>query len=211
MTTLAALVAEIEDDLARSDVNTQIRSAITSAINHYQQERFFFSETRSASFDTVADQSAYTPEDDEDLQPFLDLDAVFLADSDDNRFELSPADPTELHWLLGDGASTGRPYCYAYYNQDFVLYPIPDDVYTITPMGHVEIRAPISDDEADNPWMTKAYELIRCRAEAYLFLHVIKDTNQASMAGAGEGQALSALRSKTTRKLRSGGIVPTSF
>ena len=211
MTTLGALKGEIADDLARDDLSTQIASAITSAIFHYQQERFFFNETRTATFATVSGQSRYSSSDDTDIPLFLEMDAFWLDDAS-SQYELSVGDPEELDFLIGldDGAS-GRPHSYARFGDGFILYPEPDAVYTARPMGHIEIAAPASDSEANNPWMTKAYELIRCRAKAYLFLHVIKDANQAMGAGAGEGQALSALRSKTNRKNATGHIRPTLF
>ena len=59
--------------------------------------------------------------------------------------------------------------------------------------------------------MTEAYELLRCRAKKYLFAHVIGNLEGAAVMGEAEQQALSALRAKSSRKLATGRIVPTSF
>jgi hypothetical protein len=66
---------------------------------------------------------------------------VFLDDNNGSVFELTQDDPANLVYLIGNGAASGRPYCYAYYASTFLLYPIPDAVYTIVPMGHIEVRA----------------------------------------------------------------------
>lgn len=45
---------------ASSDIQSEIQSAIKSAIAHYERERFYFSELRSETFSTVANQEFYT-------------------------------------------------------------------------------------------------------------------------------------------------------
>ena len=56
MTILSVMQARIADDLARPDITNQIADAINDAIAHYQSTRFYFTETRTASFSTVAGQ-----------------------------------------------------------------------------------------------------------------------------------------------------------
>lgn len=209
--TLGGLKATIADDLARDDLTTQIADAIDTAITKRKVTRYYFNETRTATFVTVADQSNYASADDADIPLFLELDGVFLTDSDGNVYPLDQADILELQWLLGNGAATGRPYCYAYYNSAFVLYPIPDDVYTITPVGHIEVATPASDSEAGNAWMTEAFEMLRSDAKAYLYAHVIKDKEQASIADAVSGSARAVLNSATNRRVATGNIERTSF
>lgn len=214
MSTLAVLKAEIADDLARSDLTTQIANAITAAIEHYKTERFFFNESYSASFSTVSTQSAYSSADDGDIPLFLEVDGVMLTDSGGTRYELSRADILDMLIMLGDGAASGMPSSYVRYNDGFLLYPIPDAVYTVTPVGHVQLAAPASDSEADNPWVVrgKGYELIRCRAKAYLYTHVIKNLTQAQTMVVAERDALEQLRSKTSRKSGFTGVIrPTQF
>lgn len=211
MTLLSTLKAEIADDLARSDLTTRIAAAINAAIDHYQEERFFFNETRAATFATVAAQSRYTSSDDADIPLFLELDDFFIEDST-NSYDLGePSDPAELEFLLGQAPGSARPFMYARLDDGFILYPPPDIVYTVRPIGHIEVAAPATDSEADNPWMTKAYQLIRCRAEGYLYRHVIKSPQKADIAAASEASALQALRGKTSRKRATGRIKPTLF
>ena len=210
--TLTDLKATIADDLARPDLATQIAAAITEAITHYATTRFYFNETRTTTFDTVAAQSTYDVDDDANIPLWLEIDQMYVTDSGGSVFPLGQqSDIVDLQWLLGNGAASGRPHSWAYYDQSFVFYPIPDDVYTITPIGHIEIAEPASDSEASNKWMTEAYELIRCRAKAYLFAHVIHQAEEAGLAQQAEQQALDRLLSKTARKTGVGRIYSSEF
>lgn len=211
MTTLTALKAQIATDLRRSDLTTEIAAAITEAINHYQPERFYFNETRSATFVTVADQSRYSSSDDADIPKFVTIDDIFLTDSSSSVHLLGEEDPLELEMLLDASASSGRPYCYSYWDQTFALYPIPDAVYTIRPLGVINKDAPASDGEANNVWMTEAYELIRAAAKVYLGTHTIVNLDLASRARGAEVRALNKLKAETSRKTGTGRIIPTSF
>ncbi len=209
--TLAGLKAQIADDLARSDLSTQIGDAIENAIKQRKVRRFYFNETRSTTFATVANQSEYASSDDTDIPLFLEIDQVFVTDSGGSVFPIEQEDVAELTWLLGNGAATGRPHCYGYYDRKFVLYPIPDDVYTITPMGHIEVAAPASDAEANNVWMTEAFEMLRSDAKAYLYAHTIKDSEQASVSVDAATGAKNTLMSATNRRVATGNIERTNF
>ncbi len=59
--------------------------------------------------------------------------------------------------------------------------------------------------------MTKAYELIRCRAKAYIFAHVIHQPDEANLARGAEQDALDNLRAKTSRKSGAGMITYSEF
>src|SRR6188768_957361 len=113
--TLGGLKAQIADDLARSDLTQQIEDAIYNAIMQRKVKRFYFNETRTATFVTVAAQSEYASSDDADIPLFLELDEVFVTDSSGSVVPIEPEDPARLTWLLGNGAASGRPYCYAYF------------------------------------------------------------------------------------------------
>lgn len=63
MTTLAALKAEIADDLDRPDLATAIASEINKAIGFHQNSRFYFNETRDCVIATVDGQRIYSSED----------------------------------------------------------------------------------------------------------------------------------------------------
>ena len=141
-----------------------------------------------------------------------ELDAVFCTDGNGQQWALDQGRPEDLQALIGDaGAMTGQPYSYARFNDGFLIYPIPDGVYTILPMGHMEVDAPATDGETGNPWMNKAFELIRCRAKAMLYTHVLMDATQAQIMSGAEDAAREALRRATSMKSGTGRIVPTQF
>ena len=211
MTTKTVLKARIADDIARSDLTTQIGEAIDDAITHYKSRRFYFTETRSATFATVAAQSTYSSSDDADVPLFIKLDGVSLVDSSSLAHRLERYDPERIEFLLDSSAPSGRPYAYAYFDQSFRLYPIPDAVYTVRPFGHIERAGPATDGEASNVWMVNAFELIRCRAKAYLYTHVIRQMDKAALMQEAEGQALSALTTKTTKQTALGRIEASDF
>lgn len=211
MTTLTVLKARIADDLDRTDISSQIASAITDAIEHYKNDRLFFNETRSSTFVTVAAQSRYTVADDTDIPLWFDLDAVFMTDST-REIDMAQYDPVQMEYLLGQTSpGSGLPYAYAYFDSSFWFYPVPDDVYTVRPMGAIEKAAPASDGETGNVWMTEAFELIRCRAKVYLAAHVINDPNLAMIMTQAEQSALERLQRKTSKRIATGRIEPTAW
>lgn len=210
MTTLAALKATIADDLDRSDLTARIANEITNAINHYRKTRFFFNEARTVTFTTVASQDTYTSADEVSIPLIFDFDVVTITVDDDAR-ELRPMSHAEIELLNDASASEGEPVAYAYFNQAFRLYPIPDDAWVVRIVGGIKTAAPATDVETDNVWMTEAYELIRCRAKKYLAMHVLRDTELASVMNEAERLALEALYAETSRKKATGQIQATTF
>lgn len=212
MSTLAILKARIADDILRADIPTQIGNEINSAIAFYQEERFFFAENRTRTFSTVIGQAAYSSADDADIPLMRKIDVVFCTDVGGRQWVLDPDTAPALQALIGDaGALQGEPSSYARFDDGFLIYPIPRAVYTILPMGHMEVAAPATDNETDNPWMTKAFELIRCRAKAMLYTHVLRDQVQAQLMSAAEDAAREALRRATSTKSDAGRVTPTQF
>lgn len=217
MSTLGTLKSTIADDLNRGDLTSQIASAITAAIEHYQIDPLFIAETRDSTFATVAAQSRYTSSDDADIALWVRLDAVFLEDSGGTRYRLTRNDPVDMEARLDVSASSSRPSDWTYYQRSFWLYPVPDAVYTVRPMGTIKKAAPASDGESDNVWMTTAYQLIRFRAEWDLNSNMIKDAEEAGRLGGYDGtqglvaMAYDRLKRETSMKTASGIISPTVF
>ena len=213
MTLLSTLKARISDDLARSDLTTQIANSIEDAIEFSRTKRFFWNETRSATFVTVASQAVYSSADDADIPLFFDIDDVFLVDSSSQNHRLTKADPQDLEYLSDTGGTTSQPTRWAWFDRSIRLYPIPDAVYTIRPVGGIERASPASDSEADNVWMAtgESFELLRCRAKMYLYLHVINAPEKAALMQEAEQQALRAARAAGSRRMGLGRLKPTQF
>jgi hypothetical protein len=212
MTTRGALKTEILDDIDRSGDGTRVLAAISSAIKFYQPKRFWFNESRSVTFSTVDGTDTYDfASDGEITTEFYKIDAALVLEGTQQHC-LTPIDYLDLELLIDSSSPTeGRPYRYAYINRALRLYPVPDAVYTIRLTGHIKAAEPAADDTADNVWFTEAYELIRCRAKAYLYAHVYEDTERAAIMRAAETEAYNALRDATGSKIGTGHIIPTQF
>lgn len=213
MTTRTALKATIMDDMKRTSTadGTRVLNEISAAIKLYQPKRFYFNESRSVTFNTVASTDTYafgtglaiTTE-------FYTLDGVFVVESGREHC-VQPRNYLDLETLIDTTPTEGRPTSYAYINRAIRFYPVPDAVYSVRLTGHIKAAEPASDGETDNPWMTEAYELIRCHAKLSLALHVFKDEALAARMGAALPIALKALRSATTDRVGTGRIIPTEF
>lgn len=210
MTTLATLKADIADDFARSDLTSSIAEAITRAIEYYQPVRFWFNETRGETWNTVAGQSRYSSVDAPAIPKFVTLDAMFITVAGQKR-QLCYVTPEEFELQDDNSASQGEPYCYTYYDITFGLYPVPGDVYTVRPIGHILRDVPASDGETNNVWMTHAYQLIRSRASADVWARKIRNTDMAVLNSQAETNELDRLMSETSRRIATGRIQATTF
>jgi hypothetical protein len=203
MTTLAVMKSRIADELARTDLTSQIALAITDAIAAYTGERWWFNESRTTvSFSTVDGQEFYTSSDDADIANIRRMDYCVLYVGNDVR-RLEYRCPEDMECLSVNGTQEGTPWSYGWFDNKIRLYPVPDAVYTIRIAAHVKVAAPASDSEASNPWMTDAERLIRSRAKLELAIHVLKDDDTAARMSEAVREAWSDLKS-TTNMLFSG-------
>ena len=209
MTILSVMQARIADDLARPDLGNQITAAINDAITHYQSTRFYFTETRTATFQTVAGQAFYTATDDPDIPLMYEFDDVQIT-MPGWAYSLDRDDATVLEQLIAATASRGQPYSWAWADQGIILYPIPNSVWTIRMLGGIKKAAP-TDDTAGNVWMTEGFELIRSHAEGLLFMHTIKDPEQAQAAFGLAEMTKSRLERETSSKRATGVVTSTQF
>jgi len=209
MTTLATLKAEVADDLSRSDLTTAIAEAITEAIEYYQPEPFWFTDSRDATFATVADTKEYTSTEDTDIGQFYRLDDVFLEDGT-NIYELREIAIST--WQdYQDVAASARPYSFARFQESYFLYPTPAAVYTVRLIGHRKIAAPASDVEADNVWMTNGYQLIRARAVKNVYGKKLRDYEDAAIWQSEEDRQLNRLFVEGSKRTSTGVIRATAF
>ena len=208
MTTLAIMLAEIQADTERTSTSdvTAMRSKIVAAIRQYQPKRFWFNESRSVTFNTVAStvEYSFTTIGTE----FYQIDGAFLTDGSD-VIEVERVNYTEIE--NATASTSTAPYAYAYVAKTLRLYPSPDAIYPVRLTGHIKIAAPAADGEADNIWMTEAYDLIMCRAKAELYAHRWEDAANAQIMRAAEGDALRRLLSATDGKVSLGHLEATDF
>jgi len=212
MTTLSTMKTRIADELARTDLTSQIGYAISDAISAYDTERWFFSENRDTTFSTVADQEFYTSSDAAGFSNLIAIDYVSLTVAD-TPYILLERPPAELEWASTNSTSTGQPSWFNWYNESLRLYPIPDGVWTGRVVGAFKPSAPATDDETSNPWMTYAERLIRSRAKLELAVHVLFDRELAADMSAASDEAWSQLKDHTNMQTQQGRglITPMAF
>lgn len=215
MTTLAIMKTRIANELARDDLTTEIADAITTAISHYQYKRWWFNEDTDVTSATVVDGEYVSSP-----APFFDIDAVRCTDGV-TTWDVYDASWYDLEARSNVASEPGRPIYRAEYQDQFRLWPIPDAIYTLTWSGIID-RAPASDAETANPWMTKAEALIRARAKAVVMNDVVKhpmwaqEKAQLAMTGSDclalmEQSALAALNRHNTRKTTTGRIRASNY
>lgn len=210
MTTLSVMKARIATEIRRP-LTSDIASAITTAIEAYQEETFFFNEFRM-EFAAVASQEFYDEDDDADIGNLTRLDYMKLVYGD-QIFDVKEKDPSVMEMLSQNATNVSQPLYYCRYAQSIRLYPVPDQVYTIRLGGEKIVAAPASDGETDNPWMTHAERLIRARAKWELAIHRTYDDKMATRMSAVIEEAMAELRRKTNKRATREGqeVVPTQF
>lgn len=212
MTTLTIMKARIASELRRSDLTSNIADAISTAISAYQDERFYFNEKRTNTFNTVIDQEFYSSSDFAAIALLVKIDYVTMLVGD-TVFDLLPDIPVVMEGNSDNATSTGQPGWYVYYEQRIRLYPVPAAVYAVRVAGLYRYAAPATDDEASNFWMTEGERLIRSRAKYELATHVLRDMELAQIMTANTSEAFDQLKRKTNKLTQHGNgrILPMQF
>jgi hypothetical protein len=202
VTTLAVMKARIASELRRDDLTTQIADAINTAIGAYEHERFYWNESRENTFTTVASQPNYSVVDAAFIGLITKTDYLYIL-IDGASFALLPANLRDLE-DYSSNEFIGTPSEYAWYDEQFWLYPTPVQAWSVRVGAVLSQAAPASDGELSNPWMVKAERLIRSRAKNELYLHVIRDFEMAQAMAAAVSEAETQLFVRTTRQTKTG-------
>lgn len=231
MATLADMIARIGSELARPDLllgttpnnAPKIRAAIATAISEYQSQRFRFSDIDPANppqWSTVAGRWIYDATDNQYIGTIYKFDYLNLVIGSTLE-RLEQVTPEEIHLDNQQYQQNGQPDEWAYEGNKIIIYPIPDQAWTLIMGGHIRIAAPASDTEADNPWMNDGELMIRSRAKYELAVHVLRNpTMAASMSPEPDGdngrpgqtyRAWRTLKGQTNKITGLGKIRPMRF
>jgi hypothetical protein len=177
MGTFAAMEQRIIAELHRDDVASVVDDYINDAINHYARYRFWFNEKKAVT-QTIAGTETYNwPAD------FVQLDSLVIT-VNSTLYPLRPVSHRDIDEMCVMATDRGQPYCYAMYQKQYRLYPIPDAVYTLT-QYYLFAEPPLTTGSASsNVWTTEAEELIRTRAKK-LLVGQFMPTSQDTMGWAG--------------------------
>lgn len=165
----AALQSRIADEMARTDLTSQIALEILTAIKHYEQQRFWFDEARATASTVAGTANLAVPTD------LVDIDTLTIT------YNGHPYELTRRSWDwyrgIGGGDSsvtTAVPTAYAYYANELWFYPVPDDAYTLT-IAYLKQLTALSTGADSNAWTTSGEELIRARAKAAVRINYLMD------------------------------------
>ena len=210
MTTRSQVEAQIADDLARSDLTSQITDAVNAAIRSYRFERLGFNEAYrvTATLSVSADTLAFT-----DIPVrFRKFDRVRIVRNAGDYLDLYHRD---YDWIMSrqDVRVICQPVEYAIYNSTIHFDSMADQTYTLLIDGLKELgNASASYSAGDtSAWFNDARELIRHRAKREVYAHVLKDMELASAAGAAEKDALRTIKAEMGEERTTGFIRPTEF
>jgi hypothetical protein len=171
---LGDLKDRIADELARSDLTSQIALAIDDAIDEAATHRFWFNEVRGLTFPITAGTEYYA---NEDLSALTEVDDLWLTVGTQRR-NMRQANDADLDRMNDGTQSRGEPYLWSRYADGFRFYPVPQQSYTATVDG-VTRFPPLADDANSNAWMVQGERLIRAIAKRNLYAEVIRDQEEA--------------------------------
>lgn len=189
----------IADELLRTDLTSQIQSAIQTAIKQYERIPLYFNQLRQeAAFNTARGQEFYTSFSSSLIASMVTLNRVTVTVSG-NRYSMNPRTPEYLEDTSVNPIVLGQPVDYAYFAEQLRFYPIPDNSYPIALSG-IKRLFTLQNDADTNAWTSDAELLIRARAKFELAVHVLRDSDMAQQMKAIELDALSDLRGETMKR-----------
>lgn len=211
MTDRSEIEAQIADDLARSDLSSQITAAVNTAIRSYRFERLGFNEaykvsaTLSTSADTMALSSISVR--------FRKVDRIRIVRAAGDYLDLYHRD---YDWIMSrqDVRVICQPVEYAIYNSAIHFDSMADQNYELLFDGIKELGSAASASYSNgdtSAWFNDARELIRHRAKRELYANVLKDMELAAVAGAAEKEALNVIKAELGQQITTGFIRPTEF
>lgn len=165
--TLGDMVSRIGDELVRTDLDTQITAAITSAIEHYRSERWWFTEVRDKTLSLTNSLEFYPLFDD-----FAELDQLRIIIGRN----FIPVDQQHYDTIQTWQTNNifGQPTDFAIYDNLLFMYPIPSQPYTLLMSYVKEVPLPTSPVDT-NEFFTYGEEMIRARARADVMVNVLRD------------------------------------
>lgn len=173
MATFVDMQNRIADELARSDLTTQIRNAIWDTIKAYERRRWAWNEG-TTTFLTVPTRQWYGGYDNSWIENVISLDSVVASQTGGTVTKLRPRSYEWLQEAVGNtttGSVTPTDYCY--YHRIIGLYPIPTDVITITLSIVYRLPALVNGNDF-NAWTNDGEEMVRTAAKIQLLQTVIR-------------------------------------
>jgi hypothetical protein len=236
MSTYGDMVSRVNDELARSDLTTQVQGGIMRAIRYYERRRWWFNET-SFTFSTVLGQEYYSDVEAgvRTISRLKTVDSATLLVNSVNRYPITQRSWDYINTISSTTTNYGQPEDFCLYGasgygtvtastavasgQLLRLYPIPDSQpYTIQIAGLISLL----DQEGlgtyifpangtEDVWSLDCEDLICCRAKWHVCSSYLKDVDAAQLAKGQEAEALSSLNRINIMRISSGRTAGSPF
>lgn len=211
MSTRYQLEQQIIDDIDRTDINTQVARSVETAIRMHEHDRYWFNQVYQSSV-TLSSSMAFIPLASLPYR-FLEFDRVRLIRDANYYSDLLVRD---RDWLMSrqDIIVYTEPYEYAVYGEKLQFDSYADRDYELRIDGLVSLGNTASNTfsiSSSVAWFGDARDMIRAAAKKDLFLHVIKDPEQAVAMGVIEKGIKDTLKAKTNQRASTGRIRPDEW
>lgn len=191
------LKARIADDLARTDLTTQIIAAISDAIDEYKDRRLGFNEVISSALPFTAGTPNYAVPTD-----FLHADLIMHSDGATETVVDQIDHETYRRIVFQPNNQQGQAQVYSIYAGEFWFYPTPDNSTDTYKVHYLQDLTDAAADETENGWTNQGRNLVRARAKGDLFAHVIRNPQEAALCYAEASNQLNRLQ-RQARRVRS--------
>lgn len=210
MSTYGSMQDRIADEMARSDITSNIQASIKDAIEHWSEERFYFNEDRSLTFTTSDGQEFYTVADNASIPLYSEIDSMRITISTNRNYPLIARLYQQIDDWQSNDAFKSQPTDYCRYDEGFRLYPIPNGAYQIRVSGTI-VLATLSATADTNFWMVEGEQLIRAHAKWDIYHNVLRNYEEAQAQLTTETRAMNSLLKKTANRISSGRVRKTHF
>jgi hypothetical protein len=196
--TYGQIQTRIADELHRTDLTAQIKLAIVSAVEHYERERFWFTESITTSVTTTIGQNYIAMPSD-----MVNIDKIQITVGT-SKYNLTRIGYDEWADKASTSTTSGQPTEYSVYQDRIYLFPTPGSAYTVT-LSYVDRLTTLSGSSDANGWTNYAEELIRQRAKADILINQLRyppAIQEAGAFGARGEQFLSGIEKGAYQNLR---------
>lgn len=213
MTTLLDVRDRVADQLARSDLGSQIDREIQLAITRYNRRVSWLHEVRALTLTSVAAQPWYDAVDlspgagPQDVTgrtsvPVSDIQKIeYMRDPD--YYDLRQVRYSDFERFFDTTGASGRPTYFTLYAGQIGIWPVPDSVATYTLSAVVKPQVPASASDT-SVWFDQAQELIENAAAAAICRKFIQDGERAQAFQVYETAAWEDLVREGNQKMATG-------
>lgn len=191
MATLGDIKTRIKTEMVRTDLDDELADTldlhIQRACEYFSDERFWFNAYIGSISATPGTETVDVP------VTIRRVERVSIPSLDVEVREV-------LLTQFPDLTASGAPEVYAYDNDALIMYPTPDQAYSLRIVGTKQIDAP-ADDSASNEWTTEAQDLIVARTKMTLYRDQFRDLEGVEIAKAATEEELTRLKRETARRL----------